>query len=50
MAHFAKLSEDNTVLQVEVIADADAPTEEAGIAFCQNLFGWSLWKQPSYNT
>ena len=50
MAHFAKLSEDNTVLQVEVIADADAPTEEAGIAFCQNLFGWSLWKQTSYNT
>ena len=50
MAHFAKLSEDTTVLQVEVIADAAAPTEEAGIAFCQNLFGWSLWKQTSYNT
>ena len=50
MAHFAKLSETNLVLSVEVIADSDAPTEEAGIAYCQNLYGWSSWKQTSFNT
>ena len=48
MAHFAKLSEDNVVIQIEVVADSDAPTEEAGVTFLTNLHGWTNWKQTSY--
>tara|TARA_R100000773_G_scaffold30235_1_gene25847 strand:+ start:1250 stop:1693 length:444 start_codon:yes stop_codon:yes gene_type:complete len=52
MAHFAKLDENNIVLEVIVVSDADAPTEEAGQAFCRKLFKdeTSVWKQTSYNT
>ena len=52
MAHFAKLDENNIVLEVIVVSDADAPTEEAGQAFCRKLFKdeASVWKQTSYNT
>ena len=34
------------------MADSDAPTEEAGQQFLENVFGWeaSKWKQTSYNT
>lgn len=49
MAHFAELGENNVVLQVIVVSDADASTEEAGAAFCRNLLG-GTWKQTSYNT
>ena len=49
MAHFAELGENNIVLQVIVVSDADASTEEAGVAFCRNLLG-GTWKQTSYNT
>ncbi len=53
MAHFAKLNENNIVLEVNVVNNAalDPANEEAsGIAF---LTGWSggytNWKQTSYN-
>lgn len=56
MAHFAKLSENNDVLSVEVVADADTindqniEDEATGVAFLTNIHGWSLWKKCSYNT
>lgn len=55
MAHFAKLSEENVVLQIEVVADADTSIdgvedEATGIAFLTDIHGWSLWKKCSYNT
>ncbi len=55
MAHFAKLSEENVVLQIEVIANADTSIdgvedEATGVSFLTDLHGWSLWKKCSYNT
>ena len=51
MAHFAKLDENNVVVQVLVVADSDAPTEAEGEAFCKNLFKvTNTFKQTSYNT
>ena len=58
MAHFALLDDNNIVTYVTVIADSDAPTEEAGIAFIKamwdsdsNMPGTdTVWKQTSYNT
>ena len=51
MAHFAKLDENNIVINVVVIADSDAPTEAEGEAFCKNLFKvTNTFKQTSYNT
>ena len=54
MAHFAKLDENNTVLEVhvvnnEVITVDGVETEQAGVDFLTGLFGHSLWKQTSYN-
>lgn len=56
MAHFAKLDENNVVLQVivvnnEVLQNLPFPeSEPIGVAFCQSLFGAdSVWKQTSYN-
>lgn len=55
MAHFAQLDENNVVLRVVVIDNADitqgsAESESAGIALCQQLFGADTnWKQTSYN-
>ena len=49
MAHYARLNSDNVVEQVVVIANSDEPTEAAGIAFCQNLFGGGIWLKTSYN-
>ena len=50
MAHFAKLDENNFVIEVHVVHDINAPTEGKGIEFLQ---GWSnghpYWKQCSYN-
>ena len=51
MAHFAKLDENNTVLDILVVRneDLDSSNEEAsGIAYLTNLFG-GIWKQTSYN-
>lgn len=52
MAHFAKLNEDNHVLEVIVVNNnvLDPENEEnSGIAFLTELFGYSNWKQTSYN-
>ena len=53
MAHFAELNASNEVINVLVVSNEDAPTEEAGIAFLKNLTiipNDSVWKQTSYNT
>ena len=55
MAHFAKLDENNNVLQVVVIhnnelLDSNGIEQETmGINFLTKLFGYPLWKQVSYN-
>lgn len=56
MAHFAKLDENNIVLQVIVISNNDInnlpfpESEPVGIAFCKSLFGSDTrWAQTSYN-
>jgi len=56
MAHFAELDENNIVLRVIVVSNADTSDvngverEEIGVAFCYSLFGPStIWKQTSYN-
>ena len=53
MAHFAKLDENNIVLEVLVVNNdaLDASNEEAsGIAFLTEWSGgYSNWKQTSYN-
>jgi hypothetical protein len=50
MAHFAQIDSSNIVTQVIVLNNSDAPNEEAGISFCQALFGASTnWVQTSYN-
>jgi len=54
LAHFAELDENNVVLRVIVVSNADTSTpdgtevESIGIAFCQRLFGGN-WKKTSYN-
>jgi len=54
MAHFAELDQNNVVLRVVVIGDADTADvngvekEHIGAAFCEKLFG-GTWKQTSYN-
>lgn len=56
MAHFAKLDQSNTVIEVLVVhnnelLDADGNESEAiGAQFLANLFGADFqWKQTSYN-
>jgi hypothetical protein len=56
MAHFAELDENNIVLRVIVVSNADTSDvngverEEIGVAFCHSLFGSStVWRQTSYN-
>jgi len=51
MAHFAKLGKGNKVEQVIVISNDDAPNEQAGIDFINNLYKTNdVWIQTSYNT
>lgn len=51
MAHFAKLGSGNIVENVVVVHDNEAPTEEAGQAFLNSVYGTNgIWKQTSYNT
>ena len=51
MAHFAKLDSDNKVVQVEVVSNDVATTEQAGVDFLNTLYGTSdVWKKTSYNT
>lgn len=55
MAHFAKLDENNVVLEVIVVNNSDImvdgqESEAKGIAFCQSLFGADTrWAQTSYS-
>ena len=54
MAHFAELDENNVVLRVIVVANADTAdgdgneVEAIGAGFCDDLLG-GTWKQTSYN-
>ncbi len=51
MAHFAKLGIGNKVLEVHVVSNDVAITEQAGIDFLNSLYGTNdVWKQTSYNT
>jgi hypothetical protein len=56
MAHFAKLDENNVVLEIIVIDNNDIldengnESEEKGRAFCEFLTGHARWKRTSYNT
>ena len=54
MAHFAKLDEDNKVIDVVVVHNDELDPEneeETGITFLNQLFGDShTWKRTSYNT
>jgi|TARA_B100001093_G_scaffold471573_1_gene493962 hypothetical protein len=50
MAHFAKIDENNIVVQVVVVSNDVATDEQAGITFLQNLYkNTATWKQTSYN-
>lgn len=56
MAHFAKIDDQNTVLEVIVVNNSDVDnlpfpeSESVGIAFCKSLFGDDTnWLQTSYN-
>jgi hypothetical protein len=52
MAYFAKLDENNVVLEVHAVAnEALDPNDEetSGIAFLTELLGYNNWKQTSYN-
>jgi hypothetical protein len=53
MAHFAKLDDDNNVIDVAVVNNSalDSDNEEvSGIAFLTNWSnGYTNWKQTSYN-
>ena len=51
MAHFAKIDDNNIVVQVVVVSNDTATDEQAGITFLQNLYNdTATWKQTSYNT
>ena len=56
MAHYAKLDENNIVLEVITIADQDCidgngnHCEEKGRQLCEALTGHAKWKQTSFNT
>ena len=56
MAHFAKLGINGQVIKVQVVddnvcKDADGnENEQIGIDWLEDLTGWPLWKQCSYNT
>jgi hypothetical protein len=55
MAHFAKLDENNVVIDVIVVGNADIDnlpfpeSEPVGIAFLDNLIPNCRWAQTSYN-
>jgi hypothetical protein len=53
MAHFAEINSNGVVKQVIVVSNAEllvngVESEQAGIAFCQSLFG-GTWVQTSYS-
>jgi hypothetical protein len=56
MAHFAKLNENNVVVDVLVVSNEDVQnlqypeSEPLGVAFLTSLTEYSKWKQTSYNS
>ena len=56
MASFAKIGLNNKVLIVvsvnnDVLKDSNGvEREELGVEFLNELYGWPIWKQTSYNT
>lgn len=56
MASFAKIGLNGRVIEVvsvvnDVIKDSSGiEREELGIEFLNQLYGWPIWKQTSYNT
>ena len=52
MAHFAKLDENNIVIEVVTVKNEVATDEATGITFLKNLYKEpnDVWKQTSYNT
>ena len=56
MAHFAKLGINSKVIALHVINNSDmvnadgVEDERVGIQFLEQLHGWPLWVQTSYNT
>ena len=50
MAHFARINGDNSVQEVIVVDNHNAPTEEAGQEFIASIGLNGTWKQTSYNT
>ena len=56
MASFAKIGLNNKVIEVvsvvnDVLKDSSGiEREELGIQFLNELYGWPIWKQTSYNT
>jgi hypothetical protein len=54
MAHFAKLDENNKVLNVIVVNNSvlsvdGIESEQAGINFCKEVTGHESWKQTSFS-
>jgi hypothetical protein len=55
MAHFAKIGLNNKVIEIQVISNevlkdsSGVEREELGIQFLNELTGWPIWKQTSYN-
>jgi hypothetical protein len=56
MASFAKIGLNSKVIEVvsvvnDVLKDSSGiEREELGIQFLNELYGWPIWKQTSYNT
>jgi hypothetical protein len=56
MAHFCELDENGNVIRTVVVANEvitdpqGVEQEQLGIDFLNNLFGYSTWRQTSYNT
>jgi len=50
--YFAKLDENNLVVALDMVMDADAPNEEAGISFLKDFYKEpnSIWKQYDKHT
>ena len=54
MAHFAKLDQNNVVLEVHVVHNNEllvdgVETESKGVDFLESLYGHRRWVQTSYN-
>ena len=55
MAHFAELDPNNKVVRVLVVDNSDIldsekkESEQVGVEYLTKIFGYSNWKQTSYN-